>query len=153
MLEILCIYKAASRGFSKGGSCAELMLQRTGGNDASDVSFGGQSTGIEWTMNGDQIHLGSQAQLRKIWLLRFIDFLLFSPPRLFIHGLDLPATSLLYSLWSWIEMCALPYHQVSFPPPRHTHTHTHAHTRTHAHTQAGMPTLFPEHLLKPFRNF
>lgn len=124
MLEILCIYKAASRGFSKGGSCAELMLQRTGGNDASDISFGGQSTGIEWTMNGNQIHLGSQAQLRKIWLLRFIDFLLFSPPRLFIHGLDLPATSLLCSLWSWIEMCALTYHQVPPPPPTHTHTHT-----------------------------
>jgi len=61
------------------------MLQRTGGYDASHVSLGRQSTGIEWTLNRGQISPGRQAQLRKVRLLRFIDFLPFSlPPFLYM---------------------------------------------------------------------
>lgn len=62
------------------------MLRRTGGNDASHVSSGRQSTGIEWTLNRGQINPGRQAQLRKAQLLRAIDFLPFSPPPFLYMG-------------------------------------------------------------------
>ena len=116
MLEILWIYGQHLEDLAKGGSCTELMLQRTGGNDASHVSFGRQSTGTEWTLNRGQINPGRRAQFREVRLLRFTDFLPFSPPPFLYMGWTVSRLLRLF-LWSWVEMCALPYHQVL-----HTHT-------------------------------
>lgn len=135
MLEILWIYRQHLEDLAKGGSCPELMLQRTGGNDASNISCGRQSTGIEWTLNREQINPGRQAQWRKVRLLRFIDFLPSSHSSfLYTDWICQPPARFCF-LWSWMEMCALTYHRV---------LHTHACTHSGRRAAKSLPLAPPE---------